>query len=198
MLSRMQVLASIDGRIAELQTEVGQRVNTGQHILNLLDDSKMKVEVNVLESDLHGLKVGATARVRIPSMADTLVNGRIFSINPKVDPTTGTGRITVSIDNRKGELISGLFAYVELESDRIKNRLVVPSEAVLVRQGRDLVFVVDGGRAQWTYVTVGRRSGDFVEIVDLLSPGDSVAVSGHHALSHDGRVEVGNVVLPGN
>jgi HlyD family secretion protein len=87
-----------------------------------------------------------------------------------------------------------VFAYVDLETDRLPDRLVVPTESVLVRQGRDLVFVIEGGRAQWTYVTTGRRSGDFVEIIEPLAPGDSVAVSGHHSLSHDARIAVGNVV----
>ncbi len=192
--SRMQVRAPITGRVADLQTEVGERVTTGQPILSILDDSRMKVEVNVLESDLLGLRGGATARVRIPALQDSVVQGRIFAINPAVDPTTGTGRVTVSIDNRNRQLLAGLFAYVELESQRFSNRLVVPADAVLVRQGRDLVFVVKNGRAQWTYVTVGDRSGDFVEIVEPLAAGDSVAVNGHHALSHDARVEVGSVL----
>lgn len=196
--SRMRVVAPISGRIADVETEVGQRLSVGQAVLRLLDDSRMKVDVNVLEGDLLGLKEGATARVRVPALDNTVINGRIFSINPIVDPKTGTGRVTVSIDNRSRELISGLFAYVELESERFGDRLVIPSDAVLVRQGRDLVFVVKDGRAQWTYVTVGRRSQDLVEITEHLAPGDSIAVGGHHALSHDARVEVGSVVEIGN
>jgi HlyD family secretion protein len=100
----------------------------------------------------------------------------------------------VQLSNPRGELISGIFAYVQLETGRLANRIVVPADAVLVRQGRDLVFLVKDSRAQWTYVTVGRRSGDLIEITDPIAPGDSVAVAGHHALSHDARVEIGDVV----
>lgn len=194
LASRMRVEAPISGRVADLKTEVGQRVTMGAPVLTLLDDTRMKVEVNVLEGDLIGLAPGATARVRIPAVGDTTVTGRIHSINPVVDPSTGTGTVTVAIENRERTFIAGVFAYVDLETDRLSGRLVVPTEAVLVRQGRDLVFVIDGGRAQWTYVTTGRRSGDFVEIVEPLVPGDSVAVTGHHSLSHDARIAVGNVV----
>ncbi len=194
LASRMRVEAPISGRMADLQTEVGQRVTVGAQILTLLDDSRMKVEVSVLEGDLIGLSPGASARVRIPAVGDTTVTGRIHSINPVVDPATGTGTVTVAINNRDRTFISGVFAYVDLETDRLPGRLVVPTESVLVRQGRDLVFVIEGGRAQWTYVTTGRRSGDFVEIIEPLVAGDSVAVSGHHSLSHDARIAVGNVV----
>jgi len=132
--------------------------------------------------------------VRIPAINDTLVTGRIHSINPIVDPATGTAKVTVAIDNRRREFLAGVFAYVDLETGRLPERLVIPAEAVLVRQGRDLVFVVDGGRAKWTYVTVGRRSGDFVEVLEPLAAGDSVAVTGHHSLSHDARVSVNEVM----
>jgi len=61
---------------------------------------------------------------------------------------------------------------------------------VLVRQGRDLVFRIENGRAQWTYVTLGQRSGDAVEITEGLQPGDTLAVAGHYALAHEAPVNV--------
>ncbi|MEQ9105030.1 MAG: efflux RND transporter periplasmic adaptor subunit [Rhodothermales bacterium] len=189
-LSRMTVRAPFTGRIANLEVEEGQRVAVGETVLTLLDDARMKVTVNVLEADIVGLRKGAVARVRIPALGDSVLTGRIWSVNPSVDRETGTGRVTVEVPNRGGTLLSGLFAYVQLESGRLQDRMVVPAEAVLVRQGRDLVFVVKDGRAQWTYVTTGRRSGGLVEILDPLQPGDSLAVAGHHALSHDARVTV--------
>ncbi|MBO6574812.1 MAG: efflux RND transporter periplasmic adaptor subunit [Rhodothermales bacterium] len=193
-LERMQVVAPFSGFIADIEVEVGQRIGAGQELLQLLQTSRMRVQVDVLESDLARISRGGTARVRIPALDDEVVQGRVHAINPSVDPDKGTGRITVALDNSSGRLVSGLFAYVELEAGRLADRVVVPTEALLVRQGRDLVFLVDGGRAKWTYVTVGRRSGDAVEIVEPLVAGDSLAVSGHHALSHDAAVRVEKVV----
>lgn len=193
-LTRKTLRAPFGGRVADLEVEIGQHVGAGAMVMRILDDAKMKVTVDVLEADLVGLQVNGAAHVRIPALADTTVSGRIFSINPSVNPQTGTGRVTVEVSNPLGELLSGLFAYVRLETGRLPGRIVVPADAVLVRQGRDLVFLVEGARAQWTYVTVGRRSGDLIEITEPIAPGDSVAVAGHHALSHDARVEVGEVV----
>lgn len=193
-LSRKTVRAPFGGRVADLAVEMGQRISAGTMVMRLLDDARMKVTVDVLEADLVGLEVSGAAHVRIPAMADTTVSGRIFSINPSVDPQTGTGRVTVELSNPRGDLLSGLFTYVRLETGRLPGRIVVPADAVLVRQGRDLVFLVEGERARWTYVSVGRRSGDLIEITEPIAPGDSVAVAGHHALSHDARIEVGEVV----
>ncbi len=196
-LSRTKLGAPFSGRLADIEVEVGQRVGIGQEIFTLLDDRRMRVEVDVLEADLARVKRGGSALVRIPALADTALVGTVFSINPSVDTERGTGRVTVVLPNRSGLLISGLFAYVELEAGRLSERVVIPTGSLLVRQGRDLVFLVDGGKAKWTYVTVGRRSGDFVEIIEPLVAGDSLAVSGHHALSHDASVRAENVIVPG-
>jgi len=187
-LSRRTVTAPFAGRIADLQVEAGQHVGAGQTAVSIIDDSRMKVEVDVLESDLVGVRVGGTALVRVPSHDDAVFQGVVHSINPRIDTRTGTGRVTVVVSNPQRRLMSGLFAYVALETGRLGDRLVVPAEAVLVRQGRDLVFRLSNGRAEWVYVTVGRRSGDEVEILDGIREGDSIAVSGHYALAHDAPV----------
>lgn len=212
-LERTRIRAPFAGRVANLEVEVGQRVTPGREVLTLLDDRSMKVTVDVLEEDLVRIREGATAQVHVPALdgerpgaedrgenaglpapsSPAVVQGRVHAINPQVDVRQGTGRVTVAIPNPNGRLVAGLYATVRLETRRLEDRLVVPSDAVLVRQGRDLVFVVKGGRAQWTYVEVGARSGDHVTIAEGVSPGDTVAVDGHFALAHDAPVEVTEV-----
>lgn len=197
-LERTRITAPFAGRVADLQVETGQYVSQGQEVCTLLQDRRMKVEVEVLESDVVHIQKGSTARVHVPALgpeADSTawVDGTVWAVNPQVDRQSGTGRVTVSIPNPEGRLVSGLYAKVRLETERLEDRLVVPDDAVLVRQGRDLVFVIENGRAQWEYVELGARSGDRVEIADGVSPGDSIAVDGHFALAHDAPVEVGEV-----
>lgn len=188
-LEQTHVRAPFAGRVADLEVDVGARVSPGQVQLTLLEDRRMTVSVDALESDLVHLEEGASATIRIPALEDTLLSGRIYTINPSVDPSTGTGRVTVSVPNPRGELVSGLFAFVELETRRLRDRLVVPEDALLVRQGRDLVFVIENGTAQWTYVDVGPRSSGYAVITGGISAGDTVAVDGHFALAHDAAVE---------
>lgn len=189
-LQRTRITAPYAGRVADIMVEEGQRIGSGESVLTILDDSRMKVDVDVLEANIVQVKQGATARVRIPALSNTEVAGSIHSINPSIDPQTGAGRVTISIPNRQGDLIVGLFTYAFLEIDLLDDRLVLPAEAVLVRQGRDLVFRVEGNNAQWVYVDVGQRSGNYVEITDGLSAGDTIAVAGHFALAHDAPVQI--------
>ena len=192
-LDRTRILAPFSGHVADIEMEEGQRANMGQAVLTVLDDGRMKVEVDVLEADLVRLTRGGSAVVRLPALDNRAVAGTIHAINPSIDRQTGTGRVTVALPNAGGALVSGLFAYVALETDRLPDRLVVPKDAVLVRQGRDLVFRLAHGRAEWVYVTVGPRSGDHVVVEEGISPGDTIAVAGHFALAHDARARAANV-----
>ncbi len=187
-LDYTEIRAPFGGRVADLNAEVGQRVGTGMAVMRILDDTRMKVEVDVVESEMVKMRPGATAVIHVPALGERTFEGTIYAVNPAIDRSSGTGRVTVAVPNPQRQLVSGLFAYVALETDRLAQRIVVPSVAVLVRQGRDLVFTVKDGRAQWTYVTVGARSGDLTEIVEGLAPGDHVAVSNHFALAHDAPV----------
>lgn len=198
-LERTRITAPFAGRVADLQLDEGQYVSRGSEICTLLRDARMKVHVDVLESDLVDVQKGATARVHVPALGppdddSAVFEGTVWTINPQVSPESGTGRVAVAVPNPNRRLVSGLFTNVKLETERLQDRLVVPDEAVLVRQGRDLVFVVEGGRAQWSYVNIGARSGDFVEITKGVAPGDTVAVDGHFALAHDAPVEVDEIL----
>ncbi len=197
-LNRTRIRSPFAGRVSDLQVEIGQHVGPGSTLLTLLDDSQVKVDVDVLESNIVNVKPGATARVRIPALGDTVIFGNVVAVNPQLEENKGTGRVSVVLPNPSTQLMSGLFAYVQLETRSIANTLFVPSSALLVRQARDLVFVVESGRAKWTYVTVGARSGDFVQIVDGIEPGDTVAVDGHFALAHDAQVDASTVIQLGS
>lgn len=192
-LSRTRVRAPFTGRVADVAAETGQRLGAGSAVLTLLDDRRMKVEVDVLESDVVSVREGTTARVVVPSLSSETFDGTVYAVNPMVDPQSGTGRVTVALPNPGGRLVAGLYTTVRLETDRLEDRTVVSEDAVLVRQGRDLVFRVEEGRAQWEYVTVGARSGAYVEIETGVSPGDTIAVDGHFALAHDAPVRVDEV-----
>jgi RND family efflux transporter MFP subunit len=189
-LERTEITAPFAGRVADLAVEPGQQIAPGETLLTLLEDARLEVDVDVLEADVVRLRPGAPARVRVPALDDLVLEGTVHTINPLVDSATGTGRVTVRLPNPRGRLMPGLFAYVEMETGRLADRLQVPVAAVLERQDRQLVFRIEDGRALWTYVTLGARSGDLVEITDGLAEGDRVAVKDHFALAHEAPVEV--------
>ncbi len=189
-LERTRIVAPFAGRVSDLAVEAGQQISPGDVLFTLLQDDRLKVDVDVLEADIVRIRPGAPARVRVPSADNLVLEGIVHTINPQVSSETGTGKVTVAIPNPRHLLLSGLFASVELETDRLRDRLLVPASALLARQGRDLVFRIEGGRALWSYVEVGKRSGDLLEILEGLEEGSVVATGSHFALAHEAPVEV--------
>jgi HlyD family secretion protein len=90
-----------------------------------------------------------------------------------------------------------MYADLRLEATRLPDRVLVPARAVIERDGRPLVFVVKGGRAQWQYIVPGRTNGFDTEVLPdstsneiPVAVGDTVLIEGHLTLIHDAAVKV--------
>ena len=191
---RAVIGAPFSGVIDRVDVAVGERVAPGQDIATIVDVTNLRIEAAVLEHDLPLIRAGGEAIVTTAAAPDLRVPGRVAAVLPLIDSTTRAGRALIRLRSN-GVLRPGMYADVRLESTRLPGRVVVPSAAVIEREGRPLVFVVKEGRAQWTYVQPGRTNGLETEIlpdsstgVIPVSDGDTVLVEGHLTLTHDAPV----------
>ena len=189
-LERARVKAPFGGQIAQLRAVPGQRLGVGAELLTLVDADPIRVRVRVLESDSAAVRVGRAARVRFAALPGEEFSGAVEAISPLVDTETKTLEAVVSLPNPELRLRPGMSAQVSLDTEIVRDRVLVPAAAVLLRQERPLVFVVRGDRAQWVYIQRGRDNGEWVEVLDGVQPGDEVIVSGHFSLAHDALVRV--------
>jgi RND family efflux transporter MFP subunit len=201
-LSRARVLAPFAGRVANLKVQPGQWVRAGDELMTVVELSRVKVEVQVLEGQLAFLTPGRSARVHFAAFPDESFVGRIETINPMVDQSTRSARVVVSVPNPEGKLLPGMYARVSLDARRFADRILVPRSAILERDRRKMLFVFEPaeeggtrGFAKWRYVTTGLENDAYVEIIqnddtEMVSPGEIVLVAGHHTLVHDARVRV--------
>lgn len=200
-LARTRVTAPFSGRVASVKVVQGQHVNSGEELLQILDIDPIRVEVQVLESEVGHLNVGGSARMTFAAFPGEPFTGRIETINPLVDNVTRQARVTVSVPNPNGRILPGMYANVVLDARHIPNSILVPVAAVLERDvdRRTMLFVFDGegteGLAEWRYVTTGLRNSEYVQIIendetDMVQPGEIVLVGGHMMLTHGARVQL--------
>ena len=194
-LEKTAVQVPFGGRVADLKVVVGQLVRAGDELLTLVDLSPIKVELQALGTEVVNLEEGRVATLTVTAFPDTTFTGRIRTINPVIDPTNNTARVTVHLPNRDGRIKPGMFAEAELQARNFPDRILVPRAAVLERgDRRTMLFVFEEGRAQWRYVTTGLENEEFVELVegdeDWVAPGEVVLVDGHHYLTHDAAVQL--------
>jgi membrane fusion protein, multidrug efflux system len=204
-----RVRAPFTGRVANLEAVEGSFLSSGGEVLTLVQLDPIKVEVNVLEAEMAYLQEGRRATLQFPAFPGERLQGRIETINPVVDPETRSSRVTVVLSNPDHRIRPGMYARVTLEAQSYPDRVLVPRDAVVERDRRQVVFMIRNmdeqgrGVSEWRYVTTGRRNEEFVEIVpheetSMLSPGEIVLVDGHHYLAHDWPVQlVENVAQAG-
>lgn len=188
-LSYTEITAPFSGAIGDFNLVPKERINAGETLLKLLDISKLKVEVGILENEITSIKVGNKAEVRLSAIPNKTFIGKVIHINPLIDPETKTCRVTVEIPNSDREVKPGMFASVKIESEILNNRILIPKEALLVRDRRNLVFKAEGNLAKWHYVQIGEQNENYIEILDGISPGDTVIVEGHYNLAHDSNIK---------
>lgn len=194
-LERTRIRPGFPGRVASLKVVPGQWVSAGDELLTVVDLDPIKVEVQVLEGEVAFLTPGREARVSFSAFPDTTFTGTIETINPIVDQTTRTAKVTVMVPNPDGRILPGMYARVSLEARRFADRILVPREAILERDRRTMLFVYQDGRAKWRYVTTGLENEALVEIVEhaeteMVEPGEVVLTNGHYTLIHDARVRI--------
>jgi membrane fusion protein, multidrug efflux system len=204
---RTRVAAPFAGMVANLRVVPGQYVNVGDELMTVQETDPIRVEVQVLESEVGYLSAGRAASVSFAAFPGRMFEGRIETINPVVEQQTRTARVTVAVRNPGGEVLPGMYATVALDARRLADRTMVPRSAILERDRRTMLFVYDGGEesglAKWRYVTTGVQNATHVEIVehpetDFVRPGEVVLVDGHYTLTHDARIRLtGDVAAAG-
>jgi HlyD family secretion protein len=197
-LSRTRIAAPFAGRVASLKVVPGQWVRAGDELMSVVALDPIRVEVQVLESEVGFLSPGRKARVSFAAFQEPFT-GTVETINPVVESGTRTAKVTVVVPNPDGRILPGMYARVSLEARRFPDRVLVPRSAILERDRRTMLFVFDGqggtGLAKWRYVTTGLQNDSMVEIVpsaetDSVKPGEVVLTEGHYTLIHDARVRL--------
>jgi len=184
--------APFSGKIANLNYKVHEHVSAGEEFCTLIDDREFEVEFSVLETELKEIAIGKTAKIA-PFSMHTVFTGTIAEINPLVDEN---GLITIkALVRNTGSLLEGMNVKIFVESI-VKSQLVVPKEAVVLRQNQEVLFKIVDGKAYWTYVkTLNENSSSYAVIAHpdkgaILDPGDTVIISGNLNLAHESEVEV--------
>jgi len=208
-LQRARIYAPFSGQLAGIETNSGpnskswpvvtQRVGAGTSLMMLVDPEPIRVRVEVIESEISFVHQGRRAEVTFAAFPGEMFTGSVEAIDPIVDADRKTLSVTVRLPNNDHRLKPGMFAQVMLETEMFEDRLLVPVDAVLIRDNRELVFVVRNGRAQWEYVQKGLENAEWIEILEgSVADGEVVITSGHFTLAHDAAVTVVEPDGPGD
>lgn len=189
-LSDASVRAPFAGVIAMKYVNQGELLAPGVKIATLVDDSKMKMKVNVGELDIPVIKVGDAVMIHVDALAKDF-EGRIATISSKADMARSY-MLEVEFANPNHELKSGMFARAEITRDAAREVPTVPAEAIITNGQRSQVFVAEGSSAKLKAVKLGSSDKSRVEITEGVKPGDKVVIFGQNQLKDGAKIIIKN------
>lgn len=170
------VTAPISGRVADREVTLGQSFeDAGGKLMTIVNDSRVYATANIYEKDLDKVQTRQQVRLKIASLPDRTFIGRIAVIGSVVEGETRVVPVKAELDNPGGQLKPGMFAELEVITDRTATALTaIPTSAIVEANGKQLIYVQKGNAYQPVEVTLGQTSGDMVEIKSGLSEGDLI------------------------
>jgi len=188
-LDNSYIRAPFAGTIGLRRVSLGNLVGPDTMITTLDDANPIKLEFTIPETFLSSLKTGMTIEATSAVYPNQSITGTVSSIDSRVDPVTRSLTIIAAIPNDENLIRPGMFLTVELKMER-SDVLLIPEEALVPRQGRQFVFVVEDGRAVEKQVELGVRAPGLAEIRSGLTVGDILITEGVQKVRSGSAVEV--------
>lgn len=189
-LGYTEVRAPIAGTITNRLVNLGDHVQLGQHLFDMVDFESIVARIFVPEKNLKRLRRDLTARVRASAIRDEAFEGRVKRISPIVDPRTGTVKVTVDVGGRE-ELRPGLYVDVELVTDVHEDALLVPKRALVYDNDQIFVYRLQPDHTVERLRLEPRLSDrNWIEPLGGVAVGDTVIIAGQSGLKHGARVRL--------
>ena len=182
--------APFRGQLRADRIEVGQVVEAGDSVFELIAVDSLEIAVSVAVSDLPRIDIDAPVDVISVDLPAAAGQGRILHRPVSGDPRTSAVPLRIRLANPGHVLLPGTVAEVRFLSPPGHELPTVPLSALRVRSEGATVFVVEGGHARARLVETGTIREASVELVSGLSPGETVILEPPDRLRDGDRVRV--------
>ncbi|TVR68708.1 MAG: efflux RND transporter periplasmic adaptor subunit [Marinilabiliales bacterium] len=186
-MSGTRLKAPVSGVIAGLEAKPHNHSSAYQNFCVIVDNSQLEARFPVLESETSMIAAGQTVEVRPFAARDKSFSGKVTGFDPRVDEQ-GMVMVRALVDNPAGELIDGMNVQVIIKRE-MTGQLIIPREALVLRQGRQVVFTLQDSLAMWNYVETGLENSRQFTVNEGLTEGQEVIISGNFNLAHETRVK---------
>ena len=197
-IDKSTLRAPISGFIVRKHVDVGDWVNAGEPVADLVDLDPVFASGPVGERRIARLRTGLPAKVTLDAFPGEVFSGEVAHIVPQADTRSRSFPVKVRLANARGRLKAGMLARVAVIVASGEPSVLVPKDAVVRRGPDEVVFVVSNGQAKAVKVSTGRGYRALLEIAEGdLKPGQQVVTLGNEVLRDGAKVQLGNGAAPG-
>ena len=179
-LAKTVIAAPFAGIVSAQEAKLGEIVSPNTTIISIISPAEFEIEANVPEADIAKLSLGDTARVTLDAYgSDVVFAVKVAAIDPAETIIDGvaTYRVTFQFTSPDERVKSGMTANIDISTERRDNVIAIPQRAVIARNGKKFVRILDGETEKEVEVETGLRgSSGNIEIISGLNEGEKVIV----------------------
>jgi len=188
-LSYTEVAAPFEGRVVWREVDLGAYVSTGELLFRMMSIHPLLLRVHVPSNRIENITAGQLVTLDVDSISEQL-QGTVSLISPIVDPSSGTVKVTVRLDNYPAAVRPGDFTEVQMITNSRSNAMLLPSVAIIEERGQNYLYVVDGDKASRRNIEVGYVLGEQTEILSGITVNDNVVVKGQRNLNEGNLLKI--------
>jgi len=179
----VEIESPFDGVVADIHVRTGDEVSPGLPILEVADIGSLRLLLEASASEVSRMAVGQEVEVRSPTDTAVIMKGEVISIADAADMATRSFEVECSFDSPPRGFSPGMYVTAEIGTGMIKNAMVVPSQALLIRSGKAMLYVVESDTAAMLEVNELAKKKGMSAIEGDISPGQPVVTVGHKNLT---------------
>ena len=175
------VVLTKNANVGDIITPFSSAADSKGAVVNMADMSTLEVEADVSEISLSKISVAQPVEIQLDAFPDLRLLGKVSRIVPTVDRSKATVLVKVEFVEKDKRVLPDMSAKVsflsrELKPEERKPVIAVQPSALVKRDDKDVLFLIDNNAAKLVAVTVGSKIGDLVQ-VSGVKPGDKVVLT---------------------
>lgn len=179
--SHFPLLAPFTGTVVEQHIVLGEFIKPEVKPYTIADLTHLWIQIDIYEKDLAWVNTGKDVTLIVDSYPDVRFKGTVTYISDILDESTRTAKARVELNNTDRKLKPGMFATAKIStpSAGMKEVIAIPSSAIQKIHGKPSAFFVENENSfELRELELGKESGEFVEVLSGLNPGDDVVTEG--------------------
>lgn len=183
--NNFSITSPISGVVVESNVSIGEQVEINKKLFTIVNINTLWVEAEIYETDIAKLQNVSNATVTAETYPGEYFDARLVNIGNVVDDVTRTVKVIFEVKNKNKLLKVGMFANININinTNNETEVLTVPKESIVDIGGKNVVFIHTKAQAfKGVEVLLGRTDGQYVEILNGLTPGARVVTTGNYQL----------------
>jgi membrane fusion protein, multidrug efflux system len=176
-INKTELVAPFDGVIGLRNISLGAQVTPSTALATIRAVKQLKLDFSVPEKYSRAIKPGLKVKFTLQG-SDKKYDASVMATEEGIEADTRNLKVRSVVDNNGVSLVPGAFANVELQLNENKNALMVPTQAIIPQARSKSLIVSKEGKAKFVVVTTGIRQDSNIEVLNGVSPGDTVLTTG--------------------